>query len=139
MNTTISFEVAKLLKEKGYKDYCVNFYTKPNSKMFGVDERDRPYPIKNTPKKLYRAGEHLVLHRKNIIAAPTISEVVMWLYKRHEIWISVICDVGNDLLFTFKIYSTKIGEEKCIVNGNMYNSPKESYLEAIKYVLTNLI
>ena len=63
----------------------------------------------------------------------------MWLYEKHEIWIGVICDVGNDLLFTFKIYSTKIGEERCIVNGNMYESPTEDYEAAIEYTLKNLI
>ena len=42
-------------------------------------------------------------------------------------------------LFTFKIYSTKIGEERCIVNGNMYESPTEAQKLAIEYTLKNLL
>lgn len=82
-----------------------------------------------------------LLLEKNIPmpVSPTISDVVMWLYEKHGIWIGVICDVGNDLLFTFKIYSTKIGEERCIVNGNMYESPIEAYEAGIEYTLNNLI
>lgn len=82
-----------------------------------------------------------LLLEKNIPMSvnPTIAEVVIWLYEKHGIWIGVICDVGNDLLFTFKIYSTKIGEERCIVNGNMYESPTEAYEAAIEYTLNNLI
>lgn len=82
-----------------------------------------------------------LLLEKNIPMSvnPTIAEVVIWLYEKHGIWIGVICDVGNDLLFTFKIYSTKIGEERCIVNGNMYESPIEAYEAGIDYTLNNLI
>lgn len=68
-----------------------------------------------------------------------IMQVIMWLYENHQIWIGVLCDAGMDMLFTFKIYSTKMGEEKCIVNGNMYELPTEAYEAAIEYTLKNLI
>ncbi len=146
----VSFELAKLLKGKGFSWECSQFYckTKNNKKFYlttGTEyESDRdciwdwnlnggksgtltktiPYP--NDTNAIY-------------YSAPTIAEVVMWLYEKHKIWIGVICDVGNDLLFTFKIYSTKIGEERCIVNGNMYESPTEDYEAAIEYTLKNLL
>lgn len=44
----------------------------------------------------------------------TIADIINWLLENHSIWISVLCDVGQDKLFTFKIYSTKIGNEKCL-------------------------
>lgn len=78
MNKPVSFDLAKLLKEKGYStDECKSFYTKPNSKMFGIDEHYRNYPIKNTPKKLYTVGVHAVLNIKNIYFAPTRADVIM--------------------------------------------------------------
>lgn len=47
-----TFETAKLAKEKGFNIETLHFYTKSNSKMFGIDEKGRSYPIKNTSKKL---------------------------------------------------------------------------------------
>ena len=84
MNTPILFELAKLLKEKGFDGQCLNFYTKPNSKMFGIDEHYRNYPIKNTPKKLYTVGEHAVLNIENVYFAPTIAEIVMWCFNKYK-------------------------------------------------------
>ncbi len=76
MNTPVSFELAKLLKEKG----------------FDLNHEYMVFTFSETEK--YPEGE--------LFLKPTIAEVVMWLYEKHEIWIGVICDVGNDLLFTFK-------------------------------------
>ena len=115
----VSFEVKQLLYDKGWRY------------ELGVDETG------------YRVEHSLAEQRWNegdlTYLDITIAEVVMWLYEKHGIWIGVICDVGNDLLFTFKIYSIKIGEERCIVNGNMYESPTEAYEAAIEYTLNNLI
>ena len=119
MNTPVSFELAKLLKEKGFKSESKAFYDGSGELLH--------YNHSNNVMQRFR------------YEAPTISEVVMWLYEKHGIWIGVICDVGNDLLFTFKIYSTNIGEERCIVNGNMYESPTEDYEAAIEYTLKNLL
>ena len=131
MNTPVSFELAKLLKEKEYKD----------KNMLGTvrlsePEYYDPNGIIHNIKDIFEEKDYKI---EDCFNAPTIAEVVMWLYEKHEIWIGVICDVGNDLLFTFKIYSTKIGEERCIVNGNMYESPTEDYEAAIEYTLKNLL
>ena len=133
MNTPISFEIAKLLKEKGFDEQSINFYTKPNSKMFGIDEHYRNYPIKNTPKKLYKLGFNAVLNIENIYFAPTIAEVVMWLYEKHGIWISV--EATDDFtMFCFRIRKKEISR----LSFN-YNSLTEAYEAAIEYTLKNLI
>ena len=44
----VLYEQSLALKELGFDEPCFNrFYTKPQSKMFGVDEKGRHYPIKN--------------------------------------------------------------------------------------------
>ena len=131
MNTPVSFELAKLLKEKEYKD----------KNMLGTVRLSEPEyydhnGIIHNIKDIFEEKDYKI---EDCFNAPTIAEVVMWLYEKHEIWIGVICDVGNDLLFTFKIYSTKIGEERCIGNGIMYESPIEAYEAPIKYTLNNLL
>ena len=64
MEDLISFETAKLAKEKGFGAECLHFYTKPNSKMFGIDECGRSYPIKNTSFRLLLTMEKNLLTTK---------------------------------------------------------------------------
>jgi hypothetical protein len=63
--TYVTFEQAKLLKEKGFDEECNRFYTKPNSKLFGIDEHGRTYgPIKNKPNVLWIVGNVVALNEK---------------------------------------------------------------------------
>lgn len=66
---------------------------------------------------------------------PTFTEVVMWLYEKHGIWISV-----ERYSTLFRPYAEEIGDERFGKwEGHKYNSPTEAYEAGIKYVLTNLI
>jgi hypothetical protein len=88
----VSFETAELAKEKGFnlEKHILYFYTKPKSKMFGVDEHGRNYPIKNTSKKLYSIGSHITLRRENVLLAPTQSLLQTWLRNVKGIEITII-------------------------------------------------
>ena len=74
----VDFNTAKVLKEKGFDEECNNFYTKPNSKMFGISEKGRYYPIQNISRKLYTVGEHATLNDKNIYYAPEQYQIIDW-------------------------------------------------------------
>ena len=67
---------------------------------------------------------------------PTIADVVMWLYEKYEIWISVQPNepyVDDDWCFTiFKNLKNNISLEG-------YNSPTEAYEAAIEYALKKSI
>jgi len=76
-----------------------------------------------------------------LVYAPNILQVVMWLYEKHGIWISVVPYNDEEL-------SQTLWENKIIHISNDYNdcsdytfyhSPTESYLSAIEYILNNLI
>jgi hypothetical protein len=137
MNTPISFEIAKLLKEKGFDEPCLNFYTNPRCKMFGIDEHNRYYPIKNKAKKLWTSGNAATLDSKHVYYAPTIAEVVMWLYEKHGIWVEVRKHTRNGLrCFSPYIDNKPVRED---VFFNDYDLPTEAYEAAIKYCLENLI
>ena len=153
MDTPVSFNLAKLLKEKEFDKQCLNFYTKPNSKMFGIDEHYRNYPIKNVSKKLYTVGVHAVLNIENIYFAPTTAEVVAWLYEKHGIWI-VSDAVGDKNIYPkwnykivdltnpnsnidWELNQLTVSYEEIIKNS--YDSPTEAYETAIEYCLTKLI
>ena len=79
----VPYELAVSLKALGFEEpYFGRFYTKPKSKMFGVDEKGRHYPIKNTSKKLYTLGENFVLNEDNIIIAPLYQQAFRWFREK---------------------------------------------------------
>jgi len=87
----ISYETALLAKSKGFDLETLHFYTKPNSKMFGIDEHGRSYSIKNTAKTLYQCGKQTVLNIENVFYAPTQALLAKWLRDVHNIHITVGC------------------------------------------------
>lgn len=83
-------------------------------------------------------------HAKSIwsvshIPAPDITTVVMWLYKKQNIWIFALYEMGS---FCYVIDDTTQDdalEEDCrVANKGGYNSPKDAYEAAIEYTLKNL-
>jgi hypothetical protein len=130
----VTFEQAKLLNEKGFNEECVRFYVKSNSKIFGIDEHGRYYPIKNKPKKLWVVGNVAVQNVKNIILAPEQWQVVEWLRVNHGIWVYV---VGGGNHQFYPIYQDKSGAKHEIMQ--FYYTPQEAYSAAIDYILKELI
>ena len=162
LNKQVTFSTAKLLKEKGYSWECENFYKKGKyDKKFylttGVEyDSDRnciwdwnlnggksgmlskviPYPNERTA--IY-------------YSAPTIAEVVMWLYEKHKIWISVGGDC--DYKFKFEIHTWKwyepeksyrlghtvLGETFWDCRSEEFSSSTEAYEAVIEYTLNHLI
>ena len=134
MNNPVSFELAKLLKEKGFDLSTEGFYPKPKCKLFGVDEHGRYYPIVNKTR-VYFFDRAAVLKEENYYNAPTFVEVVMWLYEKHGIWIySFRHDFDKEFYWSI---DTKNEDE--FTSDMNFNSPTEAYEAAIEYVLKNLI
>ncbi len=117
MHTPITFELAKLLKEKGFEELCTGYY-----------EQNNVIVIETT-----------TLCSNNRIAdscftAPTIAEVVMWLYEKHGIWISV--NITKTPIFFW--YEIK-GKDNIWFQGKNHKTPTEAYLSAIEYTLKQII
>ena len=110
MNTPVNFQIAKLLREKGYNIPCLGKY---------IDGIYYKSAFGETSVEKYQP---------RLIDAPTISEVVMWLHEKHGIWIGVQPNepyVDDDWCFTiFKDLKNNISLEG-------YNSPTEAYEAAI--------
>jgi len=115
MNTPVSFPLAKLLKEKGFEGNYFHYWNRVNySGEWEVDTRIWDTSV-------------------DYIEAPTIADVVMWLYKEHNIWISV--DPDNDIDTWF--YTISHGTSTTVF-GN-YSGPIEVYEKGIEHVLNNMI
>ena len=145
MNTPVSFELAKLLKEKGYDLSTEGFYPKPKCKLFAIDEHGRYYPIVNKTQSsfdgkalVYFHGKAVVLKEENYYNAPTIAEVVMWLYEKHGVWTVVNVNIMGSWYFEhFDLKEKRNAQFK--PTDTHYDSPTEAYEAAIEYTLNNLI
>jgi hypothetical protein len=102
----IPYEQALELKELGFNEECLNkFYTKPNSKMFCIDEKGRPYSIKNTSNMLYTIGEHYVLKDDNVIIAPLYQQAFRWFREKYQLHFPIMVQHGGT--WYFEKFSTK--------------------------------
>lgn len=117
MTTPVTFEIAKLLKEKGFDLPQLYFYI----------GGEISWKVDNTRCRNKIEGEY---------SAPTIAEVVMWLYEKYKLFITLYPydEFRNDL---FSFFIIKRGSNKR--DKYPYKSPTEAYLEAIEYALKNLI
>ena len=144
MTTPITFELAKLLKEKEFDKPTYSFYVIDESEYGEISE------FITNPNDNYPALDDNSLF-DTLASAPTIAEVVMWLYEKHGIWISVDW-MTRKKPFNSGFYCHLRGTSKPLNQDNffvindtldpgyeVFNSPTEAYLAAIEYILNNLI
>jgi hypothetical protein len=126
----IKYEQALELKELGFdKESFGRFYTKPKCKMFGIDEKGRTYPIKNTPKKLYTIGECCVLNEDNVIIAPLYQQAFRWFREKYNIISSTRTHFNEE--FFYEIYVDVMNE----ITSDYYNTYEEAELACLKKLI----
>ena len=133
MTTLLNAELSRLCADKGYKR--PKGYSQPYYNHLGILNGDVTELVKA------QINEEDTTPFQTI-AAPTIVEVVMWLYGKHGIWIQV--KPGGKLETwdfitqkkdnTFAVPYFEIKQHK-----PFFNSPTEAYSAAIDYTLNNLI
>ena len=170
MNTVVSFEIAKLLKEKDWNKPTLNFYFEDGESKENVfkDIVGMDYGSEFTTEfsELIENWNGKWLTKKNgdrcfgcsksqgyfeTFSAPTIADVVMWLYEKHSIWINPIPRLSS---WIFTIQEIKTSNNSSLIDIDFYESndylkskgvpiimksPTEAYEAAIEYTLKNLV
>lgn len=145
MNSNVNFEIAKLLKEKGFDKECLNYYTLAYGKKpyitQGIEYQSDAkikfdWNCNNEDSKGIQAPYPNTYHISQC-SAPTIAEVVMWLYEKHGIWITV-CVIGADG-FGYWLHDRDRKRLNQDNQGGYWLSPTEAYEAAVEYTLKNLI
>lgn len=147
----VSFEAAKLLKEKGFREWCRECYgtdVRHNGVSISFDEElDLKDEGRGDEIEYVEGG---IMHNigcnnsdKDIYAAPTLSIAMKWLREVHNICVycypSNLKEYGN-----WEAGACWIQENVCVIfNNNSHSVYADSYEEAceaaIKYCLENLI
>jgi len=138
MNTPVSFELAKLLKGKGFDENCSDYYTQTgnlNSDGWGdiIYEQGFGFPDRMLR---FNYSDFNKNQKETCFLCPTIGEVCMWLYEKHEYW----CYVYTNGKIWHPCIQHKFGD-MAVLSGKIgeSNSPTEAYEAAIKYTLKNLL
>lgn len=138
----VSFELAKKLKEKGFREECIATY----------DIEDKEFDFNNY---ILRVAYQMNVTAKDclrvfndsdggIIDAPTISQVLKWLREEKKIFVVIAVNptlsTKDKIAYYYQVYSNSNGvtsdyheSEEC------YITFEEAALAGIEYVLDNLI
>ena len=136
MEDFVTFELAVKLREKGFREDCIAYYHTDGELIYNSDE--------------YRGGDYrsLLMSYNSLpknpigceqIDAPVISQVLKWLRKEKDIYITIFIDDDSDIPVTYEIYK---GSECVCTHQGEYFALKDwskCELRAIEYVLDNLI
>lgn len=143
----VSFEIAKLLKEKGFKEWCRCCYgvaVLHNGEDISFDEEcDLKDEGRENEIEYVEGGTFYYYNCKNdeedtnVWVAPTIQMAMKWLREVHKTEIRVIYD--NDKLCWYGACNP-MGESQILLGlGRKCKSYEEACEEAIKYCLEKLI
>ena len=132
----VSFETAKLLKDKGFCGQYYMYYVE-DGKYICSDLND----IKDYAKSIIQFD---YLHRTKV-PAPTLQMVMKWLREVHHLYIQVMLDswaLGGHMGYYVVIQNTTSDFEMMLqdaLDDVFYNTYEEACEAAIKYCLENLI
>lgn len=119
----VSFETAKLLKEKEFDEACHAYYHEDDGKLI---ESYSAYAIKNMSNPCFFGN-----------GAPTLQMVMKWLREVHNIDIIIVS--SKDESYNKRKYTYVIVSKRFTGTDNVKRSYEEACDAAIKYCLENLI
>lgn len=118
MEDFVTFEIAKKLKEKGFREKCRKHYY-PNSKDWFLSsclECD---------------------NYSDYIDAPTISQVLKWLREEKKIYLEIVMVV--DAEYMCDIYKINPRPIECLGSTEYFKTYEQAALAGIEYVLDNML
>lgn len=133
----VSFELAKLLKEKGFDEVCRAWY-------FGEDRVNNGTIIPKdkllfVSDNYYGAKRNSWIGYPNAVTAPTIQMVIKWLQKIYKIIIIVSPSVTDDEGDAGCLWEYTIQNRLEIKYRSecLFEKTKDAYESAIKYYFEN--
>ena len=142
MEDFVTFEIAKKLKEKGFREKCLCRYCK-YSKTLHINEVEPKIARKIDYSEFFKCYNSYV---DSDIDAPTISQVLEWLRKVHHLHFEVVgAAYGYNLIIsdtpnkggTDRYYSH--AKDDGPNYGGAWDEYEDCVMYGIEYVLCNLI
>ena len=132
MEDFVSYDIAVKLKEKGFKEECIAYYT--TDMNFFYNTTLNSYVV--TGFKSFNSNPNSICWKR--IDVPTISQVLKWLRENKKLHVSI-------MTFMFRAgwcYEVvRLGENPKLVaaHRNSYNTYEKAAIAGVNYCLENLI
>lgn len=135
----VPYKLAVKLKEKGFKEECLSYYTTEytlyNNVITLTD--DKYLCVSDIDYEEFLVSHNSIKYTNgNYVDAPTISQVLKWLREEKNIHIEIrlfTCGYGFDI---YKIYP----KERIVWSGTLeYETFEQAAIRGIEYTLYNLI
>ena len=147
MEDFVSFEIATKLKEKGFSEECLAYYTTEytlyNNVITLTD--DKYWHVSDIDYEEFLVSHNSIKHTNgNYVDAPTISQVLKWLREEKKLHIEF---VGNACGYLYIVSDTPSegGTDRYCSDysgpnaGGTWDKYEDCALNAIQYVIDNLI
>lgn len=140
MEDFVSFEIAKKLKEKGFREECLAYYTSEytlyTNKVVLCDDKYLEIAEIDYEECLYSFNTQKDRLLRTIVDAPTISQVLKWLREEKKLFIEISCNY-TDYFPTVRLLDSR--QTDYIRGDVIYSTYEQAALAGIEYVLDNLI
>lgn len=144
MNEFVTFDIAKILNEKGFREKCLAYYDVLDNVgiLYNTQYTDDISPCQYTDLLFsHNSGEGSQTDDSEYcVDAPTISQVVDWLLTEKNIFINIDCSCSDTFMCFYTIYK-KVEDIFEIIgfDEKLYVMPQEATLAGIKHALNKLI
>lgn len=129
----VDFDLAKKLKEKGFKEQCLAYYSKDTKFYYNTSYGS---DVESAFKSFNSRPNHICGKR---VDAPTISKVLKWLRKEKEIYCLPYFEQGIDM-WLYSICRPNAGcEFPEFISESIFNDYEQAAIAGIEYVLNHLI
>lgn len=151
----VTFEQARLLKEKGFHEVCDHYYKHALTESYNEqDGYEGPFGWEKGETNLHRTGIFVNNSSYDFsnnawycCAAPEQWQVVEWLRVKYGIWINVSSHSSGYYYPKLDICSDKAWDNYDFRNKRLginrklfeYRSPQEAYSAAFDHILNELI
>lgn len=140
----VTFDIAKILNEKGFREKCLAYYDVLDNVgiLYNTQYTDDISPCQYTDLLFsHNSGEGSQTDDSEYcVDAPTISQVVDWLFTEKDIFINIDYSCSDTFMFFYTIHKKGENNFKIVgFNDELYDTPQKATLAGIKHALNKLI
>lgn len=136
----VTFDIAKILNEKGFREKCLAYYDVLDNVgiLYNTQYTDDISPCQYTDLLFsHNSGEGSQTDDSEYcVDAPTISQVVDWLFTEKDIFINIDWSCSDAFMFFYTINKKRENNFKIVdFSDELYDTPQKATLAGIKHAL----
>lgn len=141
MNEFVTFDIAKILNEKGFREKCLAYYDVLDNVglLYNTQYTDDISPCQYTDLLFsHNSGEGKQTDDSEYcVDAPTIEQVLTWMRKEKKIHLELVIVVDGE--YMCDIYKIDVRPLECLGSTEYFKTYEQAAIAGIEYVIENII